>query len=90
MAGLPDEAAQLPVPAPSAAFLVPGLPQTGEYARAVISRNLNVPSDEVDDRVAARLARQNLFSRDRPRDRGPRLPPVYGVAAPRCSTRYCG
>jgi len=45
---------------------VPGLLQTGEYARAVISRVVNVPSDEVDDRVAARLARQSLFSRDRP------------------------
>jgi transcriptional regulator with XRE-family HTH domain len=46
--------------------LVPGLLQSGEYARAVISRIANVPPDEVDDRVAARLARQSLFSRDRP------------------------
>ncbi len=45
---------------------VPGLLQTGEYARAVISRNVNVPADEVEDRVAARLARQSLLSRDRP------------------------
>jgi transcriptional regulator with XRE-family HTH domain len=45
---------------------VPGLLQTGEYARAAISRIVNVPPDEVDDRVAARLARQSLFSRDRP------------------------
>ncbi|MGH3932289.1 MAG: DUF5753 domain-containing protein, partial [Pseudonocardiaceae bacterium] len=48
------------------AIFVPGLLQTGEYARAVISRNVNVPPDEVDDRVAARLARQSLFSRDQP------------------------
>ncbi|HEY6423458.1 MAG TPA: helix-turn-helix transcriptional regulator [Pseudonocardiaceae bacterium] len=48
------------------AIFVPGLLQTGEYARAVISRNVNVPPDEVDDRVAARLARQSLFSRNRP------------------------
>ena len=48
------------------ATLVPGLLQTGDYARAVISRNVNVPVDEVDDRVAARLARQSLLSRDRP------------------------
>jgi transcriptional regulator with XRE-family HTH domain len=48
------------------ANVVPGLLQTGEYARAVISRIVNVPPDEVDDRVAARLARQSLFSRDRP------------------------
>ncbi|MGH3535249.1 MAG: DUF5753 domain-containing protein, partial [Pseudonocardiaceae bacterium] len=45
---------------------VPGLLQTGEYARAVISRVVNVPPEEVEDRVAARLARQSLFSRDRP------------------------
>ena len=48
------------------AIFVPGLLQTGEYARAVISCNVNVPPDEVDDRVAARLARQSLFSRERP------------------------
>ncbi len=48
------------------ATLVPGLLQTSEYARAVISRIANVPSDEVDERVAARLARQSVFSRDRP------------------------
>jgi transcriptional regulator with XRE-family HTH domain len=48
------------------ATVVPGLLQTGEYARAVISRIVNVPPEEVQDRVAARLARQSLFSRDRP------------------------
>jgi Domain of unknown function (DUF5753) len=48
------------------AIFVPGLLQSSEYARAVISRNVNVPPDEVEDRVAARLARQILFSRDRP------------------------
>ncbi len=45
---------------------VPGLLQTGHYARAVLRRSGNVPGEEVDDRVAARLARQNLFSRDYP------------------------
>ncbi len=48
------------------AMLVPGLLQTEDYARAVISRNVNIPTDEVEDRVAARLARQCLFSRNRP------------------------
>jgi transcriptional regulator with XRE-family HTH domain len=48
------------------ATLVPGLLQTGEYARAVISRIVNVPAEEVGDRVAARLARQSLFSQERP------------------------
>jgi transcriptional regulator with XRE-family HTH domain len=47
------------------AIVVPGLLQTVEYAHALISRSGNVPTEEVDDRVAARLARQSLFSRDR-------------------------
>jgi len=45
---------------------VPGLLQTGEYARAAISCNVNVPPEEVQDWVAARLARHSLFSRDYP------------------------
>jgi len=45
--------------------LVPGLLQIDDYARAVISRIPTVPADEIDDRVAARLARQSLFSRER-------------------------
>lgn len=45
-------------------MLVPGLLQTGDYARAVISRVANVPTAEVNERVAARLARQILFSRE--------------------------
>jgi transcriptional regulator with XRE-family HTH domain len=48
------------------ATLVHGLLQTGNYARAVISSSANMPADEVDDRVAARLARQCLLSRERP------------------------
>ena len=47
-------------------MLVPGLLQTSDYARAVISRIATVPPGEVDDRVAARLARQSLFSQERP------------------------
>ncbi|MGH3435809.1 MAG: helix-turn-helix domain-containing protein [Sciscionella sp.] len=46
------------------ATLVPGLLQTGEYARALIHGTGNVPDSEIDDRVAARLARQQLFSRE--------------------------
>ncbi|MGH3854418.1 MAG: helix-turn-helix domain-containing protein [Pseudonocardiaceae bacterium] len=45
---------------------VPGLLQTGDYARALISRLGDMPAQEVDDRVAARLARQSLFSRGEP------------------------
>jgi len=47
-------------------MLVPGLLQTGDYASAVISRVANVPAAEVEERVAARLARQRLFNRDWP------------------------
>jgi transcriptional regulator with XRE-family HTH domain len=47
-------------------MVVPGLLQTAEYARALIRETGNAPPGEVDDRVAARLARQSLFSRDRP------------------------
>lgn len=48
-------------------LLVPGLLQTADYARAVISGiTPGLSSDEVDRRVAARLARQQILSRDRP------------------------
>lgn len=47
-------------------MIIPGLLQTGDYARAVIGRIANVPANEVEDRVAARLARQSLFSREHP------------------------
>jgi transcriptional regulator with XRE-family HTH domain len=50
------------------AMIVPGILQTVEYARALIAGSANVAPDEVDDRVAARAARQIIFSRpDRPR-----------------------
>jgi hypothetical protein len=45
--------------------VVPGLLQTGDYARALLERTATVPPNEVQDRVAARLARRNLFSRPR-------------------------
>ncbi|MGH3772006.1 MAG: helix-turn-helix domain-containing protein [Pseudonocardiaceae bacterium] len=48
------------------ATLVHGLLQTGDYARAVISSSANMPAEEVDERVAARLARRSLFSQERP------------------------
>jgi len=47
------------------AILVPGLLQTGDYARASMSC-LNIPVEEVGDRVATRLARQSLLSKPRP------------------------
>jgi transcriptional regulator with XRE-family HTH domain len=47
-------------------MVMPGLLQTAEYAHALIRETGNAPPDEIDDRVAARLARQSLFSRERP------------------------
>ena len=47
-------------------LVVPGLLQTGDYARVLISCSANLPVGEVEDRVAARLARQSLFSREHP------------------------
>lgn len=42
---------------------IDGLLQTAEYARALMEETGNAPTDEIDDRVAARLARQGLLSR---------------------------
>ncbi|MFC5285743.1 helix-turn-helix domain-containing protein [Actinokineospora guangxiensis] len=46
--------------------LVPGLLQTVDYAQAIVRANSNVPAREVDERVIARTARQQLFRRARP------------------------
>ncbi|MDQ3760324.1 MAG: helix-turn-helix domain-containing protein [Actinomycetota bacterium] len=46
--------------------VMPGLLQTGDYARALLKEAGRVPASEIDDRVAARLARQSLFSREQP------------------------
>ncbi len=42
---------------------VPGLLQTPDYARALLSRSVSIPEGEVEKRVATRLARQELFTR---------------------------
>ncbi|TCP54203.1 helix-turn-helix protein [Tamaricihabitans halophyticus] len=46
--------------------IVPGMLQTGEYARALLLEAGNDEPNEIDDRVAARLARQSLLSREKP------------------------
>ncbi|MGH3929375.1 MAG: DUF5753 domain-containing protein, partial [Pseudonocardiaceae bacterium] len=48
------------------ATVVPGLLQTTDYARALIRELGTTPADEIEDRVAARLARQSMFGRERP------------------------
>lgn len=44
--------------------LVPGLLQTPDYARAVLS--LREPLDSLEDRLSARLKRQEIFERENP------------------------
>jgi len=46
--------------------LVPGLLQTPQYARAVLATRPNTAEDEIDNLVAARLARQDVLTRDEP------------------------
>jgi hypothetical protein len=46
--------------------VLPGLLQTEEYARAVLSRHPGVTDDLVTSRVAARLGRQTVLARDAP------------------------
>jgi transcriptional regulator with XRE-family HTH domain len=46
--------------------MMPGLFQTEAYARSVLSNHPNVTPDEVSERVAGRLARQAVLTRDEP------------------------
>ncbi|RLK55175.1 helix-turn-helix domain-containing protein [Actinokineospora cianjurensis] len=46
-------------------LLIPGLVQTGDYVRALM-RVGNVPAEDIDSRVAARLARQAILTKDEP------------------------
>ena len=45
---------------------IPGLLQTEDYAREVVSRHPTVTDGEVTERVAARIARQAVMARDNP------------------------
>ncbi|ADP78980.1 helix-turn-helix domain-containing protein [Pseudofrankia inefficax] len=56
---------------------IPGLLQTEEYARAVMSRRPGVPKDVIDGRVEVRMTRQKLLTRPD----GPRLWMVIDEAA---------
>jgi transcriptional regulator with XRE-family HTH domain len=46
--------------------LVPGLFQTEDYARATLAANPHTSADVVEERVAARLARQEILTREDP------------------------
>ena len=48
------------------AMTVPGLLQTGDYTTALLRESQHVPTSQIPARVAASLARQNLFSGDHP------------------------
>jgi transcriptional regulator with XRE-family HTH domain len=46
--------------------LLPGLLQTEDYARAVLSKHPNATGEEISERVAGRLKRQAILERDAP------------------------
>ncbi len=76
-------------------LLVPGLLQTAEYARAVISGvDPGLPEDEVERRVSARLTRQQILRRTEPPhlhvilDEGLLHRPVGSEAVMRRQLRY--
>jgi hypothetical protein len=47
-------------------LLVPGLLQTEDYARAIISQRPDLTAEQIDEMVAARIARQEILTRDKP------------------------
>ncbi len=46
--------------------LIPSLLQTADYARASMLRDREIPAEEIDERVAIRIARQDVFDRPDP------------------------
>src|SRR5437867_8487325 len=59
------EDAALAITAPHSS-LVPGLLQVGDYTRALLRAATAIPDDSIEQRVAARLKRQEIFDRQRP------------------------
>ncbi|GAA0943209.1 helix-turn-helix transcriptional regulator [Nonomuraea longicatena] len=47
-------------------LIIPGLLQTEEYARAILSRQPGISPDRIEEQVAARLDRQTILVRDDP------------------------
>jgi transcriptional regulator with XRE-family HTH domain len=45
---------------------VPGLLQTEDYARAILQTQVMTTADEIEEMVAARMARQAILTRDKP------------------------
>jgi hypothetical protein len=46
--------------------MIPGLLQTGAYARAILETHPDVTEDVVNERLAGRLSRQSILDRDDP------------------------
>ncbi|GHE34579.1 hypothetical protein GCM10017673_41740 [Streptosporangium violaceochromogenes] len=51
--------------------MVPGLLQTEDYARAILSRKPGATPEEIEDKVVARMDRQEIFGR--------RVPPMLWI-----------
>lgn len=47
-------------------LVVPGVFQTGGYARAILRTRVGDTDEEIDEMVAARMARQSIFSKEKP------------------------
>ncbi len=47
-------------------LIVPGLLQTPDYARAIFRTRFKITSEEIEERVAARMRRQEILARDDP------------------------
>ncbi|MFJ2030824.1 helix-turn-helix domain-containing protein [Streptosporangium sp. NPDC087985] len=47
-------------------LIVPGLLQTEDYARAILSRNPGITAQQVEENVAARIDRQSILRRPKP------------------------
>ena len=47
-------------------LVVPGLLQTEDYARTIFATRFGVTGDEIEERVLARLKRQEIFTRNKP------------------------
>jgi Domain of unknown function (DUF5753) len=45
---------------------VPGLLQTGDYARAIFRTRFRITAGQIDEQVAARLKRQEILAREDP------------------------
>jgi hypothetical protein len=47
-------------------LMIPGLLQTEDYARAILSGDIGVTSEQIEEQVAARMQRQSILTRVKP------------------------